>query len=75
MDNKNSTKKLPPYLQNAQNNQANKTVSWGQNLKKYDLAKVEQKKAELPANQSKGIPKAIAVKQLSSEGVNEQKKD
>ncbi|WP_277560762.1 T6SS effector BTH_I2691 family protein [Acinetobacter beijerinckii] len=75
MDNKNSTKKLPPYLQNAQNNQANKTVSWGQNLKKYDLAKIEQKKAELPANQSKGAPKAIAVKQLSSEGVNEQKKD
>lgn len=75
MDNKNSTKKLPPYLQNAQANQANKTVSWGQNLKKYDLAKVEQKKAELPANQSKGAPKAIAVKQLSSEGVNEQKKD
>lgn len=74
MDN-NSTKKLPSYLQNVQNNQANKTVSWRQNLKKYDLAKIEQKKAELPANQSKGAPKAIAVKQLSSEGVNEQKKD
>ncbi|MEE9902198.1 MAG: hypothetical protein PBU42_06435 [Acinetobacter haemolyticus] len=75
MDNKNSSKKAPPYLQNAKSSQGNQNISWGQNLKKYDLAKVEQKKAELNPNVQKEVPKKIPIQPTPSGVVNEQKKD
>lgn len=75
MDNKNSSKKAPPYLQNAKSSQGNQNISWGQNLKKYDLAKVEQKKAELNPNVQKEVSKKIPIQPTPSGVVNEQKKD